>query len=460
MAGGGKLRDRVIHAQDDREGGHDQAPSGRWSPDEFKKLRKATDPEMERVVSDYQRAHPELADARDLVRSMIRELTLAKKEPRRLMGAASGYQETLLTTAFGLEGADQHWPADQELIGLGQQTFANYGLYQSAALFCASLPMAYATVDGARVLASVSDLATANLTRRVAETGQMLVDVMGLRSPHSLEPGSPGYATAVSLRVMHACVRVLIMDRPEQGQWPADVYGPPANQELMLGTLLDFTVVAWAAMDRMGIELSEEERAANLYTWSFIGQLMGLDACRDRPLDLADVPQISDQMTRHLGPSEAGQRLMAALLADMEEFMPLGWRKLPRSVVRWLFRDAAGPVGTVPDLLGIPPAAWWSIPLQAWLRAANRHSWWLGPISPLARALIRKVGRQVVTGYADRYSNGQAPFRLPDELCRNWRIGTTPARHAFRARRRAVRRAIRTAAPGGGGQRRPSQDAS
>ena len=448
----------MIYSQGDGEGGHDQAPSGRWSRDEFNKLRNATDPEMERIVSAYQLAHPELADARELVRSMIKELALAKTEPQRFTSAASGRQETLLTAAFGLAFADPRWPADQALIWLGQQTFANYGLYQSAALFCASLPMAYATVDGARVLASVSDLATANLTRRVAETGQMLVDVMGLRSPHSLEPGSPGYATAASLRVMHACVRVLILDRPDQGQWPTDVYGPPANQELMLGTLLDFTVVAWAAMDRMGIELSEEERAANLYTWSFIGQLMGLDACRDGPLGLDDVTQISDQMTRHLGPSEAGQRLMAALLADMEEFMPLGWRKLPRSVVRWLFRDAPDPVGTVPDLLGIPPAAWWSVPLQAWLRAANRQSWWLGPIGPLARRLIRKVGRQVVIGYADRYSDGQAPFRLPDELRRSWRIGTTPARKASRAGRRAVRmrvrRTLRTAAPAGGQPRR------
>jgi ER-bound oxygenase mpaB/B'/Rubber oxygenase, catalytic domain len=305
--------------------------------------------------------------------------------------------------------------------------------------------MAYATVDGARVLASVSDLATANLTRRVAETGQMLVDVMGLRDPHSLERGSPGYMTAAGLRLLHACVRVLILDEPEPDQWPTEVYGPPANQELMLGTLLDFTVVAWTAMDRMGIELTKAERAANLHVWSFIGQLMGLEACRDGSLSLADVPQISDQMTRHLGPSEAGRRLMAALLADMEEFMPLGWRKLPRSVVRWLFRDAPHPVNTVPDLLGVPPAAWWSIPLQAWLRAANQHSWWLGPVSPLAH-------------YADRYSNGQAPFRFPDELGRNWRIGTTPARRAFRAKRRNVRRAVRAVAPRGG-QRRRGRDA-
>lgn len=448
----------MIDTRNDGQSGHEQGPPVRWSQSEFRRLRNATDPAIERVVSAYRLAHPELADARELVRSMILELGLAKNEPQWFTHDAGGHQGTLLTAAFDIVFADPRWNADQAMIELGQRAFADYGLYQTAALFFASLPMAYATIDGARVLASVSDLATANLTRRVAETGQMLVDVMGLRDPHSLERGSPGYMTAAGLRLLHACVRVLILDEPEPDQWPTEVYGPPANQELMLGTLLDFTVVAWTAMDRMGIELTKAERAANLHVWSFIGQLMGLEACRDGSLSLADVPQISDQMTRHLGPSEAGQRLMAALLADMEEFMPLGWRKLPRSVVRWLFRDAPHPVNTVPDLLGVPPAAWWSIPLQAWLRAANQHSWWLGPVSPLAHALIRKVGRQAVIGYADRYSNGQAPFRFPDELGRNWRIGTTPARRAFRAKRRNVRRAVRAVAPRGG-QRRRGRDA-
>jgi len=381
---------------------------------------------------------------------MIGELSLAKNEPQWFTRDAAGHQGTLLTAAFDIAFAAPAWNADPKLIELGQKAFADNGLYQAAALFFASLPMAYATVDGAKVLVRVSDLATANLTRRVAETGQMLLDVMGMRGPHSLEPGAPGYMTAAGLRLMHACVRVLVLDRPEPDQWPTETYGPPANQELMLGTLLDFTVVAWAAMDRMGVGLTEAERTANLHAWSFIGLLMGLEACRDGPLSLADVQQISDQMTRHLGPSEEGQRLMAALLADMEEFMPLGWRKLPRSVVRWLFQDAPYPVNTVPDLLGVPQAAWWSIPLQAWLRAASQHSWWLGPAGPLAHALIREAGRQVVIGYADRYSNGQAPFRFPAELSRPWRIGTTPARRAIRGMRRDVRQAARAIVPWGG----------
>ena len=436
------MRDRVIDAHNDGGGGEPD-PAGRWSRSELARLRSATDPEIDRLVETYHRAHPELADARDLVRSMIQELSQAKVEPERFTRAAADHGETWPAAALRIALAPPRWSPDPALIARGQQVFADYGLYQAVALFFASLPMAYATIDGAEVLARVSDLATQNLTRRVAETGQMLLDVMGLRGGLSLEPGGVGYMTAIGLRLMHACVRVLILDQPEPDPWPAADYGPPVNQELMLGTLLDFTVVAWEAMARMGIVLSDDAREANLHAWSFIGLLMGVEACREGALGLSDAEQISAGLRRLLGPSEAGQRLMTALLDEMEEFMPLGWRKLPRSVVRWLFQDAPDPVRGVPDLLRVPPAAWWSVPLQASLRAANQESWLLGPLAPLAHALVRKLGRHVLINYSDRYSGGQAPFRVPGELTRRWGIRTTPVHRGIRRWRRKVRHAAR-----------------
>jgi hypothetical protein len=437
------MRDRVIDAQSNEGGGRGQVLEGRWSRRELARLRSAADPEIDQVVAAYQRQHPELTDPRDLVRSMILELREAKRDPHRFTRAAANPDGTWLTEALAIALAPPRWQPDAALIERGQQVFADYGLYQAAALFFASLPMAYATLDGAAVLARVSDLATQNLVRRVAETGQMLLDVMGLRGGHSLDPGARGYMTAVGLRLMHACVRVLVADQPAPDPWPAAEFGPPANQELMLGTLLDFTEVAWASMTRMGISLSEAEREANLHTWSFIGELMGVEACRDGPLSLGDVGQISIGMNRLLGPSEAGQRLMAALLGEMEDFMPLGWRKLPRSVVRWLFQDAPGAVSQVPDMLHVPPAAWWSGPLQASLRAANTDSWLLGPLEPVTRALLRKLGRHVLISYSDRYSNGQPPFRVPPELARRWGIRNTPARGKIRKVRRGARHAAR-----------------
>ena len=449
----------MIDAHGNEGGGRGQALAGRWSRRELDRLRGTADPEIDQIVAAYHRQHPELTDPRDLVRSMIQELGQAKMDPHRFTRAAANPDGTWLTEALAIALAPPRWQPDPALIERGQRVFADYGLYQASALFFASLPMAYATLDGAAVLARVSDLATQNLVRRVAETGQMLLDVMGLRGGNSLEPGAPGYMTAVGLRLMHACVRVLVGRQAGPRSVARGGVRPQANQELMLGTLLDFTEVSWASMARMGITLSETEREANLHTWSFIGELMGVEACRDGPLSLGDVDQISTGMNRLLGPSEAGQRLMAALLGEMEEFMPLGWRKLPRSVVRWLFQDAPGAVSGVPDMLRVPPAAWWSGPLQASLRAANADSRLLGPLEPVAHALLRKLGRHVLISYSDRYANGQAPFRVPPELARRWGIRNTKVRGEVRQLRRKARHTARTGVrrlSERGARRRPS----
>ena len=454
------MRGRVIDAQGGGGGGREQGPSERWSAAELNRLRGETDPGIDHVVEAYHREHPEL-DARDLVISMIQELSRAKREPRRFGRDAVDQDRSWLTAAFGVALAPPRWNIDRGQVELGQHVFAGHGLYQASALFFASLPMAYASVNGAAVLARVSDLATHNLTRRVAETGQMLLDVMGLRGgqspvpgsgPRPLEPGTPGYATAVGLRLLHACVRVLILDQQGPGRWPAEKYGPPVNQQLMLGTLLDFTAVPWAAMARMGVELTDAERGANLHTWSFIGLLMGVEACRDGPLSLGDVKPIQDQLSHGLGPSEAGDRLMTALLQEMEEFMPLGWRKLPRSILHWLFQGAPGRVSQVPDILHVPPAAWWSAPLLALLQAANQGSRWLGPLAWPEQALIRKLGRHVLIGYTHKYEIGRVPFRVPDQLARRWRVRIGPAGERVRTIRRRVRHTARARLPRRGGR--------
>jgi hypothetical protein len=338
------------------------------------------------------------------------------------------------------------WGKDASLLKRGQSVFADYGLYQAIALFFVSLPMGYALAPSAKVLFTVSDLSDRDdkLTRRVAETGQMLIDVMGLRSTGSLEPpDGPGYTTAIGVRLLHSFVRALMLERQGDDEWNASHSGPPANQELLLATLFDFSVVIWAGMERLGVKLSDEDKAANLYTWSVFGHLMGVDACRDRPLVLDDVEPVSTYLGSQLASSDEGRELMKALLEEMERFMPLGWRKLPRNLIRWLFLHAPYETDQVPDLLGVPKAAWWSKPLFATARIAQRFEGRYDPLRPVVRLLVRKAGRFVVVAYADRYSGGQAPFRIPDELSRSWRVRQAPAARRTRKVRRQARQTIR-----------------
>ena len=397
-------------------------------------FRIVGDPEVDRAIADYCSRHRDQADLRRLVHDVINDLDRVKvnrdwcPEPLR----------SLAWEPPDLPG----WAHDHDLIERGQAVFHERGLEMGAALVFAALPMAYAAVHGAEALSRVSDFATHHLTRRVAETGQMLIDVMGTSDSDCLEPGGQGYATAIGLRLLHGCVRALLTD--ESDRWPDRKLGVPLNQEIMVATLMDFTLVTWEAMERMGEDLSTEDRRAHLYTWSVIGALMGLDACQPGPLSVADAAEIGAALDTQLGETAGGRRLMAALLSEMERLMPLGLRKLPRSLVHWLFAAAPAPVRDVPDMLAVPPAAWWSGPAFSALRAANGVRLPRLLRRPVER-LTRRAGRLVFTGFIDGHMSEAPLFRIPPELEQAWGLRTGKAskgvrnvRHRARQRTRAL----------------------
>ncbi|MEV0231579.1 oxygenase MpaB family protein [Nonomuraea sp. NPDC050786] len=417
----------------------------RWPEERFRQLRQQADPDIDKVVAGYLDDQPAGTGPLELVKAVIQELSAAKQEARAPSGEPPASE---IFEAIDFAADLPEWGDDRELLAKGQAVFADYGLYQAAALFCKCLPMAYVEVSSAKVLAGVSRLATHGLTRRVAETGQMLVDVMGLKAVNSLEPGRPGHTTAIGLRILHSFVRALVNER-FAGHWDTARFGPPVNQELLLATIFDFSVVTWEALESMGVTLSEEQRAAHLYTWSVFGHLMGVEACRDGPLTLDDVEPVSERLGRLYESSDEGRRLMARLLEEMEGFMHLGWRKLPRSLVHWVFRDAAYGADRVPELLGVPKPAWWFTGLFTVARAAHRHSKLAGPVDGVVRWLVRRVGRQLVIALVDRHSDGQAAFRIPEELARAWRIRQSRPAVKTRAIRRTVRRTLRAPVQGG-----------
>src|SRR5215469_15403227 len=96
------MRDRVIDAHSNEGGDRGQVLEGRWSRRELARLRRVADPEIDKVVATYHRQHPELTDPRDLVRSMIRELSQAKKDPQRITRAAVNPGGTWRTEALAI----------------------------------------------------------------------------------------------------------------------------------------------------------------------------------------------------------------------------------------------------------------------------------------------------------------------------------------------------------------------
>ncbi|NUP66128.1 MAG: DUF2236 domain-containing protein [Nonomuraea sp.] len=418
---------------------HESGAAERWPAERFRQLRQQADPDIDKVVAGYLETRPDGENALTMLRAVVTELARAKQEARVPSGVTG---PSAVFDAIDFGGDLPEWGSDTALLARGQSVFADYGLYQAVALFCKCLPMAYVEVSSAKVLAGVSDLATHSLTRRVAETGQMLVDVMGLKATDSLTPGRPGHTTAIGLRLLHSFVRALATEHFGD-DWDTERFGPPVNQELLLATIFDFSVVTWEALESMGVRLGDDDRAAHLYTWSVFGHLMGVEACRDRPLTLEDVPPVSERLGRLYESSEEGRRLMAMLLAEMEEFMHLGWRKLPRSLVHWVFRDARHNAAQVPALLDVPPPAWWFNALFALARAGNRYGRLMGPVDSVVRWLVRRAGRHIVVALIERHAGGRAAFQIPDELAAQWRIRQSKTARKARKLRHTVRKGVR-----------------
>src|SRR5581483_558278 len=104
------------------------------------------------------------------------------------------------------------------------------------------------------------------------ETAQFMLDVM---RPGGVQPGQPGWDAARRVRLMHAAVRWMILNRPGI-DWDTSAYGVPINQEDLLLTLLTFTEVMFEVFDRTGIDYSEREADDYLHLWSYVGHVLGI----------------------------------------------------------------------------------------------------------------------------------------------------------------------------------------
>jgi hypothetical protein len=309
------------------------------------------------------------------------------------------------------------------------------------------LPTAYAATKGVEVLSLTSDLATHNITRRIAETGQMLIDVMdlGRADPQTLLPGGRGYASARGVRLLHAVIRHSILnsghvqptsDETVPLRW-SDDWGCPINQEDLLGTLMSFTTVVFSALGRLGVPVDPADADAYLHTWNVIGSLLGIDSTR-LPIERPEAERLSLLIfQRQHQRSEAGIRLMSALMEEMELSMPWGLRKLPRTLVRHLLADE------VADMLMVPRAAWWR-PLLDEATLASRTIARLPGGRAVVRAPSMLLGRSMIRRYVDEGEHGKRPpYRVDPKVLEELRIGTSPIRRRARRVRRTLRQHTR-----------------
>jgi hypothetical protein len=295
-------------------------------------LRDIGDVDVETIVKSYvgtQQLRP-----RELVKTLVRNGVLSTPTTSNATGAATATVPATLP----------RWRIDQ-LLEEGQDFLAKYGLEIASALFTASLPYSYTGGRGAHVLVRTAQLADTHTTRRVAETGQMLQDLMQRENNTTpLAPGTQASNAVRGVRLFHEAVRHMIRNDPEVRWDPA--LGAPINQEDLLGTIYVFTVVALDALERIGISYSDREAEAYVHLWLVVGELLGVkyDLWRRHEEPIAGAPLTLRELRivgasifrRNASSSPAGVTLMASLLEAMQEQMPRPLRHYPTSAVRHL----------------------------------------------------------------------------------------------------------------------------
>lgn len=396
---------------------------------ELDALRQVGDPEADRVVADFHASTG--LNPTHFVKHLV-EHGLDEKSIEGAMhqsGRPRGGDASALQEYLGSQTALPCW-VDLDLVRQGQEFFREFGLEIAASLFSASLPRSYTAKRGATVLTTTTALVSTP-RRRIAETGQMLLDVM--TAEDSIEPLSPGtraHAAARGVRFFHAAVRHMILNDPDV-HWKTDELGVPINQEDLLGTLAVFTIVVTESLDKVGVSYSDAYREGYFHLWLAIGHIMGIDYVGFRrgdetrpecepPLTYLELRDLCEEiLRRNAGSSAEGKKLMDALLQESKDSMPFFLKGAPAAATRHLIGDESA------DWLGVPRAGLTRLVFPV-LRPFTRI---LSPLKQIYAVgkLADRLTRNMYRLWIDRGRGSRPPWRF-DDVRMSWKIDRLPTR--------------------------------
>lgn len=206
---------------------------------------------------------------------------------------------------------------DIEMFKKSHHIWKEKGMKFCFVLFFRSLPYTYMAEKPANVL-RMTKLLIEQPERRVFETAQFVFDVM---DENWWEPDKRGILTALKVRIMHASMRHIILDKDGGEKWDEE-WGMPISQEDLVATNQTFSLEFFKGIEYLGDSLSEEEQIAWFHTWKRIGQLMGVQdnlLCKD----IEEAWSLQDAIYNHLFHDEnySGVTLSKALVETMAHFM-------------------------------------------------------------------------------------------------------------------------------------------
>ncbi|MBR9921586.1 MAG: DUF2236 domain-containing protein [Bacteroidetes bacterium] len=307
--------------------------------------------------------------------------------------------------------------ADWQKIRVAQDLFLDHGPKFLVFLYYKSLPQLYCCANGAEVLTRTGRLSRQGddmeiFARRIAETGQFLMEVM---QKGGLQPGGQGIQAIQKVRLIHASIRRFT----GRQNWDGEALGVPVNQEDLAVTLMTFSVSMVDALRQFGVAVAPDREEAFYHCWKNIGLLLG---CSPEmiPDDLASGRKLLEQiLDRQAAPSEPGKLLTKALLNFADHTLKGRLKPVPPFLISELIGqeraqmlDIQPPAGC----LGIWLPAFLSSLLQLGERLEDKFE---GPMD----LLIEELGRQTVkamVGYFDKFE--KRSFAVSGQMTRRWNM--------------------------------------
>ncbi|RJQ67521.1 DUF2236 domain-containing protein [Pseudonocardiaceae bacterium YIM PH 21723] len=158
---------------------------------------------------------------------------------------------------------------DMDRVLQGAKIWRNYGPTVFSLAGVSTLEM-YSENSIVKPLSLTGSYAGETARRRFMETVKFWIDIS---EPGGLEPGGPGRATAMRVRVMHVFLRRHLVEHPE---WNLEAWGVPISVGDATTTLLAGAVPAGLMLWTHGYQTTIREIEALQHFWKYIGHLVGV----------------------------------------------------------------------------------------------------------------------------------------------------------------------------------------
>lgn len=367
-------------------------------------LRQLGDQQADYVINSIIKTHGPDA-ARDFFNQLIRNIDM----PLQLRTEA-------LDDFLKQTESAARWLSQKDLDD-SYALFADHGPKMLIILYFKSLPLLYTNAKGAQVLINTGRLAhnaesMVIFSRRIAETGQFLLDVL---SKDGLQPGGEGIMAIQKIRLIHASVRHFV----SKGNWNKQENGVPINQEDLALTLLTFSNVILEGLEQLHQELPQNQTDAFLKRWFAIGHLLGIkEELIPTSREEADW-LLKTILNRQAKMNNEGKTLTKALIYFSEQTIPGTFLDItPKALIQFF-------VG------------------EDYAKMLGAYTWWFG-FASMIPGFLRKVfslGERIedkderIAWLADKFSNLMAKamvgyfnayknqnFSIKDELKKAWNL--------------------------------------